>query len=410
VDDATVSVGEVLALFKEYGVTLLAGEAGLDHRVSGVSVLELGVEQQNPAWYLGGELALSTLQMYPSVESVIEVVRLLSSRKVAALGIHQGTAPSVPDARIVDAAESLDFPLFSIPCSMPYSIIFTGVYERIFSKRITNIRKEEKMRGDLYGDLLSGAVKSEEYVSVRAARLDIPLQGRHCVLEVIPDGESAYRTESARARFGSRLQFAIRRVFGQYVLKSAVLPQPEGYLVVLHFSPKSKPSAIESQIRDIYKAIREQLSGQPAGNAPVVGVGEAQESLMLLAQSCRQANRAIALGRKINENGGLFFFGKMGIYSLVDAKSMEEFHANCLQELARFTELCGANARIYLDTLEAYFDFGESPSAVAGALGLHLNTVRYRMKKIGEILGADFFRDGKEKMRMYLLIKMQKII
>jgi sugar diacid utilization regulator len=206
------------------------------------------------------------------------------------------------------------------------------------------------------------------------------------------------------------LQYAIRQVCGQYVLKCAVLPQSEGYLVMLHFSQKSKPNAIESQIRDIYRAIGEQLSGRPDSGALFVGVGEVQGSLLLLARSCRQANRAIALGRKINGNGGLFFFGQMGIYSLVDAKSMEEFHANCLHELARFTEMCGANANIYLDTLEAYFDFGESPSAVAGALGLHLNTVRYRMKKIGEILGADFFKDGKEQMRMYLLIKMQKII
>jgi sugar diacid utilization regulator len=166
----------------------------------------------------------------------------------------------------------------------------------------------------------------------------------------------------------------------------------------------------ESQIRSIYKAIQIQLSKLPDVNRLFVGVGEVQDSLMLLSRSCRQANHAIALGRKISGNDGLFFFGQMGIYSLVDAKSMEELHSNCFNELEEFANICGVNAGIYLETLEAYFDSGESPAAVASVLGLHINTVRYRMKKITELLGADFFKDGKEKMRMYFLIKMQKIL
>ncbi|GHU49315.1 hypothetical protein FACS1894127_2250 [Clostridia bacterium] len=410
-DDTSVSVGEIWDIFKAYGITLLAGERGLGNEVSSVSVLELISEEQNPVWYLGGELVLSTLQLYPDPESVAEGVRLLSSRGVACLGIHQGNAPSIPDSLIINTAEELGFPLFSIPHTMPYSIIFTGVYERIFSKRAANIlQPEEKIRVDLYCDLLSGSVESEEYISVRAGRLDIPLQGRHCALEVIVVGELTRQSETSNARFGTYLQHMIRKACGQYIQRIAVLPQSEGHLVVLHFNQKAKSDVIEAQIRDIYKAIHEQLSVLPDINELFIGVGEVQESLILLARSCSQANRAVALGRKISESGGLFFFGQMGIYSLVDANSMDEFHGNCLNEMKTFVEKCGVNAGIYLDTLEAYFDYGESPTAVAAALGLHLNTVRYRLKKISEIMGADFFKDGNEKLRMYLLIKMQKII
>jgi purine catabolism regulator len=272
------------------------------------------------------------------------------------------------------------------------------------------LEAEEKIRGDMYIDLLGGAVDSEEYVSVRARQLDISLYGSHCVIEVIPNGGLANKSESARAGFGLRLQNIVSRACGQYALKSAVIPRSEGYLIVLHFLRKTKPEAFEAQIRAVCTALWEQLSALPDINELFVGVGEVQESLTQLALSCRQAGRAIALGRKISGNGGLFFFGQMGIYSLVDAKSMEEFHENCCNELEQFTEKCGANAAIYLDTLEAYFDSGENLTAMASALGLHLNTVRYRMKKISEIMGAGFFKDGKEKMRLYLLIKMQKII
>jgi purine catabolism regulator len=561
-DDTVVSVGDVWDIFKPYGIILLAGEKGLDRQVSSVSVLELGSEQQNPAWYLGGELALSTLQMYPDAQSVAKVMRLLSSRNVACLGIHQGTAPSTPDRLIVETAEELGFPLFSIPHSMPYSIIFTGVYERIFSKRINSIiqseelntaltqalfardsveaiaqtlarlvqkpaavfdedcnllasspfnspgklfidaiqkgelkptlldaeirelhgskkqliripiqfeskdynilmmhtfsdgsavgrialladkwqsahseqidllglshsttalaivqmkkravlEAEEKIRGDLYSDLLRGAVDSEEYVSVRADQLDIPLHGGHCVIEIISGEESAHHGEASHNRFGDHLRRLIRASYWPHIQRIAVLPQSEGHLIVLHFQQKTHPDVMEAHIRDMHKAVHEQLSGLTGFNCLFMGVGEVQESLMLISRSCIQANRAIALGRKINRSGGLFFFGQMGIYSLVDAKSMDDFHSNCIHELERFAKKCGGNSEIYLDTLEAFFDCGESPTAAASALGIHLNTVRYRLRKISEIMGPSFLSDGKEKLRMYLLIKMQKII
>jgi sugar diacid utilization regulator len=238
--------------------------------------------------------------------------------------------------------------------------------------------------------------------------MDIPFYGIHCVLAVLPDGGPAYQSERDSMRFRTCLRAAI--IHGQHVLKSAVLTQSEGHLVVLHFRHDTKPNVLESQIRVIYKAMREQLPRLPGIRDLHVGVGEVQGSLMLLAQSCRQANRAIVLGRKTNGSEGLYFFGQMGIYSLVDAKSMEEFHSNCAREMEAFAKTCGVNTGIYLDTLEAYFDYGESPTAVATALGLHLNTVRYRLKRISELLGEGFFKDGKEKMRMYMLIKMQKII
>jgi hypothetical protein len=123
-----LKVREVLAFFKDYDFALLGGEAGLDNAVESVSVLELDATKQNPAWYLGNELVLSTLHAFSTVEGVIEAVHLLSSRNVAALGVHQGTQPSALDPRIIDAANRDGFPLFSIPHYVPYSIIFTRVY------------------------------------------------------------------------------------------------------------------------------------------------------------------------------------------------------------------------------------------------------------------------------------------
>ena len=557
-DDNSVSIREIRDIFATYGIELLTGEAGLDRCVSSISVLELDVEHQNPAWYLGGELVLSTFWMYSGAESIIEAVRMLSDRGVAGLGYHQGIGPGAPDSRIIDAAKELGFPVFSIPHYMPYSIIFTWVYERVFSKRATTIlesekinttltqalfardsveaisqtlsgilqkttaildesnrllvstpvgddgrlfisllqqgvfdselsedlmdmltpdktraltlppalnrykavlqkavsagravgsivilaekaqnshsqqidklglthsamalaivqmkRKavteaEERLRGDLYSDLLSGTVSSEEYVAVRADKLNIPPNGIHCVLEVIPEEGFGHRSTDARLHFGERLKSVVVRACGPVTTKSAVLPQSEGYLIILHFPPKTKTDAQEKQIRQIYEAISEQLTG--GSNELCVGAGEALDSLLGLMQSCRQAQRAIAMGRKTTGRGGLFFYGQMGIYSLLDVKSIDELHANCLSELSRLEKAFVGSEEAYIDTLEAYFACSESPTEMAKVLGLHVNTVKYRLRGIKEALGENFFDNGNEKMRVYLLLKMKKLI
>ncbi|MDR0424452.1 MAG: PucR family transcriptional regulator ligand-binding domain-containing protein, partial [Clostridiales Family XIII bacterium] len=90
IESPMIKVGEILEAFREYGFALIAGGAGLDNRVASVSVLELDASRQNPAWFIGNELVLSTLQAFPTVDSVVEGVEMLASRGVAALGIHQG--------------------------------------------------------------------------------------------------------------------------------------------------------------------------------------------------------------------------------------------------------------------------------------------------------------------------------
>ena len=272
------------------------------------------------------------------------------------------------------------------------------------------LEAEERMRGDLYSDLLSGTIESEEYIAVRANKLAIPLHGMHCVLEIIPGSQFNYRNEEIRSHFRERLKGVIVSVCGPNNIKSAVLPQAEGYLVILHFPPMTKSAAQEKQIQDIYAAILDQFPASTSEPELYIGVGEAPESLIELSKSCRQASRAISLGKKITGAGGLFFFGKLGIYSLLDVKSMDELHTNCLQELERIEAALSGNEHLYLDTLEAYFACGESPTAMAKDLSIHVNTAKYRIKKIKEALGESLFQNGDEKMRIYLLLKMRRLM
>ncbi|WP_341958525.1 sugar diacid recognition domain-containing protein [Pseudomonas sp. RC10] len=58
-----------------------------------------------------------------------------------------------------------------------------------------------------------------------------------------------------------------------------------------------------------------------------------------------------------------------------------------------------------LDTLRAWFDYSGESQACADALGIHRNSLRYRLEKIAEVSGCDPYRTD-ELLRLYLGMQM----
>ena len=58
-----------------------------------------------------------------------------------------------------------------------------------------------------------------------------------------------------------------------------------------------------------------------------------------------------------------------------------------------------------LDTLRAWFDYSGESQACADALGIHRNSLRYRLEKIAELTGCDPYRT-EELLRLYLGAQM----
>jgi sugar diacid utilization regulator len=394
--------GEVLRILREFGVAIVAGEAGLNNKITGISVLEIA--RQEDCWFLGNELILSTLHMFSTPDEIADVVSMLASRGVSALGVHQIVSEAFMDPRVLRRADELAFPLLSIPSRMPYSTIFTRVYERIFDGRADALSEaDEKSRGDFYNDLLSGAIQSEEILSARAVRLGVPIAGDHHVLAVRADvpggGAKGPATEETLEEIARAACEAVHR-------RSAVLPADGGAVIILRFDERSERRIRRSAIDSLCHAIRDESLAR--GARVTIGVGDACGSLLDIAQSCRQALRAISLGRKISGGGLAFHFGEMGVYSLLD--DMEGFRPNCARELERLRAAYGKNAESHFETLEAFFDSGESASATAKALNIHVNTVKYRIRRSREILGDEAIDDGQERLKLYLLLKMRKLI
>lgn len=78
-----------------------------------------------------------------------------------------------------------------------------------------------------------------------------------------------------------------------------------------------------------------------------------------------------------------------------------------MQHIERITELSPKKSVSLLETLSAYFDNGFDAAAAASALGIHKNSVVYRLKRISEICSVDL-SDGRQAAMLIVELALRE--
>jgi hypothetical protein len=129
---------------------------------------------------------------------------------------------------------------------------------------------------------------------------------------------------------------------------------------------------------------------QAAGNQLTFGLSEPTERPELAPQALLQAQHAIDLGIRIGRVGQTISYSELGIYRLL-------LQIGDMHQLWRFAEdvlgpLIEHDARHKVDlvsTLSIYLNQHESLKQTARVLGVHVNTVSYRIQRIEELASLD---------------------
>lgn len=132
-----------------------------------------------------------------------------------------------------------------------------------------------------------------------------------------------------------------------------------------------------------------------------IGVGRYHPGIPGLARSYQDARAAVSLGRRFQGQNRVHCLDGLGIAAFVgvsDEGTKVELARYLLSPLDHEPEL--------LDTLAAFFAHDCSPSATAGALSIHRNTLGYRLDKIASLTGLDPRRfDDAVQIRLALALR-----
>ncbi len=169
--------------------------------------------------------------------------------------------------------------------------------------------------------------------------------------------------------------------------------------LVLRLRPDDDARAVAQSLR------REEADrlGAPTLSAGLGGPRDPERSIRLAAL---HAEQAVRVGRALNGAGQVTAFEDLGPYCFVLGRPTADIRSFCQAVLGPLAESAQQDE---LRTLEEFLRAHGSVNAVARALFLHRNTVRQRLKRIGELTGADL-EDADQRVQLYLAVLGQSAL
>jgi sugar diacid utilization regulator len=224
---------------------------------------------------------------------------------------------------------------------------------------------EDRVRGELLGDLLADGARDPGSLALRARRLGVDLSAPHCVAVL-------HCAAPLRARLAGEATRQARRLAG--------LAGTHGGEVVL-LAPSRAPGALA---RSLAADVGRTLDG------PVtVGAGGPAASHGRLREAHREALRCLralrALGRT-GEGGSLPELGFLGVL-LGDRTDVAGYVRRVLGPVLDYDAQRGTEL---VRTLDAYYAQGASLARAKDELHVHVNTVVQRLERVRHLLGPDW--------------------
>jgi purine catabolism regulator len=128
-----------------------------------------------------------------------------------------------------------------------------------------------------------------------------------------------------------------------------------------------------------------------------------------LPNSYREAKAALTVARKIAPHRPVVWYNDVALYVFLDRIAEEtetrRWFENNLGPLVEYDKNKGTEL---VKTLETYFDVNQMQQEAAYELGIHVNTLKYRLRRIEEILGTDPFL-GDRQLSLYLATKLARL-
>ncbi len=174
-----LSVGDILRI-PGLSLRLVAGRKGLARDVRWAHVSEL---EDPTEWLKGGELLLTTgMGVGKTPARQRSYVKKLADAGLAGLGFGLGFSHTRIPKGIVDAAESLGFPVFEVPYEVPFIAITEAVFTQVIAGQFDFLQKASEAQNAMTRAVLEDkgleGIADQLAAAIRGWALLLDLHGR----------------------------------------------------------------------------------------------------------------------------------------------------------------------------------------------------------------------------------------
>jgi len=267
---------------------------------------------------------------------------------------------------------------------------------------------EHRVRGQLADDLLSGSYGDAADLRRRARYLHYDLTVPHALLLVHVDDftrQSREPDELSISPHERRFLSLVRRVVGSVHFRHLMASRGKDVIILLPLTETRDSGAVQQLAEGIVETVKSSDLGLTA--SVVVGRTciKPDDFRPALIEAQRMLDLMIRLGRREQ----VVVFERHGVHRLLfqveDRAGLEAFTTELLGPLASYDRARGTP---YLRTLEVFLGRHRNQMRAARELNIHLNTVRYRLARIGEILGVDL-NDEDARLDLLLALRIRAI-
>lgn len=251
------------------------------------------------------------------------------------------------------------------------------------SKERAAAEVERRLRGDLVEEMLAGGLEGDEAerIARQAERLGHRLPQRAWVVVLEPDDDATEATVAAR---GDRLDAALSGLIRSRMPGALVLVRSASAVFLVPDDVAPDLAACEKLAGQILTAAEPVMKPGTAS----VGFGNLANSVAELARSHVEARQALRLTRRAGGHGRVASYRSLGAFRLLlDVQSPEALRRFVAELLGPLLEYAQSRDTPLLETLEALSAKRWVRRAAARQLGIHINSMSYRVERIEALTG-----------------------
>lgn len=245
-------------------------------------------------------------------------------------------------------------------------------------------RIQLKFRDEFIHDLLYNNFENRESLIYRGKTFGLDFSRPHALAVVGLDDEESWDAEKNIEQIKSMLHSALKMHWDNPVVARRGM-----YLIVLlPIGKKVTFPELKREIDSLFRKAKKYIYNKLEISFSV-GVGHLYTAADELFRSYQEAKTALELGRFFDKADELTYFDELGILSLIYKMGEQELKEFCYSILGPILDYDRKHEGQFLETLKTYFRCNADINATAEKLFVHVNTLRYRLKKAEEFLGID---------------------
>ncbi|WP_406676253.1 PucR family transcriptional regulator [Moorella sp. ACPs] len=253
--------------------------------------------------------------------------------------------------------------------------------------RITQ-ETERRYRNEFIYDILYNNLPNREAMVNRGHLWGWDLTRPHLVMVVSLDLEEQMQgDETLWERWRQLMQHHL-----MHRAPEIIFADRSDHLILLLPVPTGEKGVNKSKISALVKFLQKATAAHLEGRTFSAGTGRFYENVADLYRAYQEAKVALEISRLLRRRGALTFFDELGALRLIFNNGEQELEDYYEETLGVIQKYDAEHNTALMETLATYLYASGDYNRAAENMYIHVNTLRYRLKKIEELLGQDLRR------------------